>query len=69
MFGYFFVITLYGSEANKVDDELKDNLIKIQIDCNEAVILAHTDLIYEKDGNIHIMTKTKEGYFYSLRDE
>jgi hypothetical protein len=40
-FGYLIVILIYGSEANDIDFEIKDLLIKIQIDCNEAVILAH----------------------------
>jgi hypothetical protein len=40
-FGYFIVILLYGAEANNIDFELKDLFIKLQVDCNEAVILAH----------------------------
>ena len=33
-FGYFVVILIYGSEANMIDEELKDILIKLQVDCN-----------------------------------
>lgn len=68
-FGYFVVILIYGAEANNIDEELKDLLIKLQVDCNEAVILARQELVWEKDGKIHIMKKKLDGTFYSLRDE
>ena len=68
-FGYFVVILLYGAEANNIDFKIKDLLIKLQVDCNEAVILAHQQLVYEKDGHIHIMKKQSNGTYYSLRDE
>jgi len=56
-YGYFIVILLYGAEANNIDLEIKDLLIKLQVDCNEAVVLAHQELVYEKDGLVHIMKK------------
>jgi hypothetical protein len=68
-FGYFVVILVYGAEANNIDEELKDLLIKLQVDCNEAVILARQELVWEKDGEVHIMKKKLDGTFYSLRDE
>ena len=66
--GYLIVILIYGSEANAIDYELKALLIKIQIDCNEAITLANQYMVYEKDGLIHIMTKQPDGTFKSQRD-
>ena len=60
---------IYGAEANIIDHEIKDHLIKIQVDCNEAVILAHQDQVYEKDGRVHIMTIQEDGSYYSLKDD
>ena len=31
--------------------------------------MSFKDRVWEKDGCIHIMTKTEDGKFYSLRDE
>ena len=31
--------------------------------------MSYKDRVWEKDGNIHIMTKTEDGKYYSLRDE
>ena len=31
--------------------------------------MSYKDRVWEKDGKIHIMTKTEDGKFYSLRDE
>ena len=61
IFGYFLIILIYGSEANNTDYLLRDLLTKIQIDCNEAVILAHGDNVFEKNGDVHIIIKTKDG--------
>jgi hypothetical protein len=68
-FGYFIVILLYGAQANNIDFELKDLFTKIQIDCNEAIVLAHQEMVYEKDGVVHIMKVQKDGAYLSLRDE
>ena len=66
---YLVVILIYGAQANDIDHKIKDDLIKIQVDCNEAIIMSFKDRVWEKDGCIHIMTKTEDGKFYSLRDE
>jgi hypothetical protein len=67
--GYLITILGYGAQANDIDNKIKDDLIKVQVDINEAIILTNKDRVWEKDGQIHIMTKTDDGKFVSLRDD
>ena len=67
---YLLVILFYGAYANDIDIKIKNDLIKIQVDCNEAIVLSIKNRVWEsKDGNIHIMKERPDGQFYSLRDE
>ena len=61
IFVYFVIILTYGSQANDIDFEIKQKLIKIQIDCNEAILFARMNLVYQSDGQIHIMSETDDG--------
>ena len=37
--GYLIIIVGYGAQANDIDNKIKDDLIKVQVDINEAIIL------------------------------
>ena len=62
MYEFTFILT-YGSEANLIDTKIKEYLLNFTQECSDCRNLAMDDVVYEKDGDIYILQKEKDGTY------
>ena len=65
----FFTLMTYGSEANELDLKIKEYLMNISSQCDEARLMSKNDMIYQKDDKLYIFKKNlKKGTYLCFND-
>ena len=53
----FTYVLVYGSEANAMDNKLKEYLLNFTQECSDSRHLGLDEAVFEKDGKVFILTK------------
>jgi hypothetical protein len=59
----------YGAEANTMDLKIKEYLINLSAECQDAETMGKKKMVYRKEGKLYILQKLKNGTYQCINDD